>query len=187
MLFWLPCLLLWYFLIQFLSQIDAKCSSGKLASSSSGSLFNSYSKLMQNAHMAAWPPLVVVFLFEIDAKCSSGCLAFSCGCCLFNSYSKMMQNAHLPCLLVCWFLIQFSFKIDAKCSWLACLLPCRFLIQFSLEFDVKCFSVCLASSCGSFLFNSYPKLMQNALQATLPPRFWLPCLFLWRLLIISKT
>ena len=143
MRFWLPCLLLCWFLIQS--------------------------------------------LFRIYAKCSLGCVASSCGSFLFNSYSKMMQNAHLPCLLVCWFLIQFSFKIDAKCSWLACLLPCRFLIQFSLEFDVKCFSVCLASSCGSFLFNSYPKLMQNALQATLPPRFWLPCLFLWRLLIISKT
>ena len=59
-LIWLHCLLLWWFLIQSLFKIDAKCSSGCLAYSRGGFFLNSYSKLMQRAHLAALPPTVVV-------------------------------------------------------------------------------------------------------------------------------
>jgi hypothetical protein len=39
---------------------EAKCSSGCIGSSCGGVLFNSYQNLMQNAHMAALPPPVVI-------------------------------------------------------------------------------------------------------------------------------
>ena len=60
MLFWLPWLILWWFLIQFLFKIDAKCSLGCLGSSCGGCLFNPYSNLIQNALLATLPPPVVV-------------------------------------------------------------------------------------------------------------------------------
>ena len=136
---------------------DAKCSSGCLASSSGGFLFNSYSKLMQNTLLAAcillwwflvqflfktdakcYPPqwwFLIQFLFKTDVKCSLHCLGSSCGGFLFHSYSKLLQSALWTAWLLLWlFLIQFLFKIDAKCS---------------LD--------CLGSSCGGFLFNSYSK------------------------------
>ena len=66
----------------------------------------------------------------------------SFGCFLFNSYSEMMQNAILAVLPLLWlFLIQFLFKINAKC-----------------------FLDCIAAP----LFNSYSELMQNVFLAVLP-------------------
>ena len=144
MLFRLPWLLLWWFLIQFLFKTDAKCYSFNLASSCGRFLFTSYSKLMQNAPLANLHPHVVIliqFLFKTNAKCSSGNLASSWRRFLFSSHSKLMQNTllstllppvvcsssiliknwckmlfQLPWLLLWWFLIQFLFKTDAKCS-----------------------------------------------------------------------
>ena len=55
-LIWLPRLLLGRFLIQFLFKIDTKCSSGCIACSCGGFLYNSYSELMQNVFLATWPP-----------------------------------------------------------------------------------------------------------------------------------
>ena len=119
MLLWLPCLVPWSFLIQFLFKFDAKCSSGCLASSRGRFSFNSYPNLMQNAPVDALPFIVVVsysilirirwkmllwihcislcslliqFLFKLHTKCSSGCLASSRGRFSFNSYSNLMQN-----------------------------------------------------------------------------------------------
>ena len=134
MIFWLPCLFLWWFLIQFLFKIDAKCSPGCHASPCGGFLFRSYSELMQNDLLAALPPPVVA------------------------SYSILVQNwckmlSGLTCLLLWWFLIQFSFKIDAKCSSGCRLLLWWFLIQFSFKINVKCSLDCLGSSCGGFLRN----------------------------------
>ena len=140
MLFWLPCLLLWWFLIQLIQfsfKIDAKCCSGCLASSCGGFLFNSYSKLMQNALLAALPPPVVV------------------------SYSALIQNwckliSWLPCLLLWWFLIHVLFKIDANCS-LGCLVSScgGFRIRYLFKIDAKCFSGCITSSCGGLLLNLF--------------------------------
>ena len=95
MLFWLPCLLLWWFLIQFLFRFDAKCSSGCLASPCGGSLFNSYSKLIQTAPLAAFPlPVVVSHSILIQnwwnlslAPPSSSSTTHV----LFNSHSKLMN------------------------------------------------------------------------------------------------
>ena len=60
------CLILWWFLIEFLLEIDAKCFSGGLVSPLS------------------W--LLIKFLFKSNAKCSYGCLVFYCGGFIFNSY-----------------------------------------------------------------------------------------------------
>ena len=94
----MPCLLRGVLLNSY-SIVDAKCSPGCLASSCGGFLFNFYSKLTQNAHLAASPPPVVVSYFtsysNLMQKCSSGCLASSRGGFLFNSYSNYMQNALL--------------------------------------------------------------------------------------------
>ena len=150
MLIWLHRLLLWGCLIQFLSKFDAKCPYGCLASSCGDSFFNSYSKLMQNAHLAALPPPVVA------------------------SYAILIQNtckmlSGLPCLLLWWFLIQFVFKAVAICSLGSLGYSCGwFLIQILFKVDAKCSSGCLDSSCGDSLFNSYSKLMRSALLAALP-------------------
>ena len=69
----LPWLLLWWFPIQFLFKIDAKCTLGCLGSVCSGS--------------------PIQFLSKNDAKCPLGCLGSSCSGSLFNSYSKLMPNA----------------------------------------------------------------------------------------------
>ena len=60
MVIWLPWLLLWSFLIQFLLKIDAKLSSGCLGSSRGRFLFNSYLELMQYGPLAALSLPVVV-------------------------------------------------------------------------------------------------------------------------------
>ena len=96
----LPWLLLSWFPIQFLFNIDTKCPLGCLSSSCIGFLFNSYSKVKPNAHWAALAPLVLV------------------------SYSILIQNwcqmaPGLPWLIMYWFPIQFSFKFDANAPWAA--------------------------------------------------------------------
>ena len=101
MLSWLPCLLLLWLLIQFLFKIDANWSSGCLASSCGGSLFNSYSKLMQIARLVAASScgcFLIQFLCKTDTKCSSGCVASFGGGFSFSSYSKLMQTALLAAL-----------------------------------------------------------------------------------------
>ena len=149
MQFRLPCLLLWWFLIQFLFRTDAKCSSANLASSCGGFLFNSCSKLMQNVLLATLlPPEVVSHLIPIQNLC------------------KMLFFQ--PCILLLSFLVQFIFKTDAKCSF-GCLASWWFLIQFLFRTDAKCSSGNLASSRGGFSFNTDSKLMQNALLSTLHP------------------
>ena len=96
---------------------------------------------------------------------------------LIQNWCKMLSG--LPWLLLWWFPMQRLFKGDAKCS---------------LD--------CLGSSCGGFRFNSYSKLMQNSLWATLAPpvvvphpiliQNWcrmlsgLPWFLLWWLLIKSS-
>ena len=133
---WLPCLLLWSSLIQFLFKSDAKSSSGCLASSCGRFLFNSYSKMMQNPLLAALSPPVVVsysLLNQIWYKILSWRSSFSSAHFLFNSYSKMMKNLLLaPFLLQCSFLIQFLFKTDAKSS--PDCLPPPALISYQLLF-----------------------------------------------------
>ena len=58
---WLPCILLWSFLIESLFKYDAISSLGCLASSCGRFfLLNSYSNMMQYPLMAALPPPVVV-------------------------------------------------------------------------------------------------------------------------------
>ena len=198
MLLWLPWLLLWWFLIQFLFKTFAKCSSGCLASSCGGFSSKSYAKLMQNAPLAALPHLVAVshssliqnrckmfqwlpclllwwFLIECsyktDAKCSLGCIASSCCDFLLNSYSKLMQNAPLAALSPS-VVVSYSMIIRNRCKmhlWLTCLLWWWFLIQFLFKTDAECSSGCLGSSCGGSLFNSYSKIMQNAPLAALAP------------------
>ena len=91
MLFWLPCLLLWWFLIQFLFKIDAKCSLGCLASSSGRFLFSSYSKLVQTDLLAALPPPVVVsYLILIRNLCKmlSWLPCLLCGFWLVSNYTR---------------------------------------------------------------------------------------------------
>ena len=112
-------------------------------------------RLWENDLLATPPPPVVV---STNAKYSSGYLV-SCGGLLFNPYSK-------------WFLIQCSFKIDAKyCNilfWLPWLLVWRFLIQSSFKIDAKCsWPPCFLL--WWFLIQFLLKWLQSGLLASLPP------------------
>ena len=87
---WLPCLLLWSFLIDFLFKSD------------------------QNPLLAALPPPVVVsywLLIQKWSKSSPGCLASSGDRFLLTSYSKVIKIlSWLPCFLLWSFCIDFLFK-----------------------------------------------------------------------------
>ena len=134
MLFWLPCLFLWRFLIKFLFKIDVKYFS-TCPSSCDECLFNAYSKSMQNALLVALSPLVMVvpnltlnqnwckmffwlpclLLWRFPVQCAFGlfgCLASSCGG--IPDWCKIFL--WLPCLLLWWPLVQCLLEIDAKCS-----------------------------------------------------------------------
>ena len=126
MLLLLPCLLLWSFLIQFLFNHDAKCSSGCLASSCGRFLFNSYSNLMKNAPLAALPPPVVISYSLLIQICSKNAPLVSLPPPVFISYSLLIQICSkmilwLPCLLLWSFPIQFLFKFDTSLLHIALL------------------------------------------------------------------
>ena len=79
MLLWLPRLLLWSFLIEFLFKFDEKCSSGCFASSCGHFLVTSYANLFQNDPLVALPPLVVAsnsVLIQIRYEFITYCFAF---------------------------------------------------------------------------------------------------------------
>ena len=146
-------------LIQFLFKSYTKCYSCTLASTSGGFLFNSYSKLMQNALLVTLLPPDVVScsvliqnwckilffqpcfllwsfllqsLLKTDAKCSFSCRGSSCGGSLFSSYSKLMQNALLVTLHPP-VMVSNSVLIQNWCKMLffqPCFLLSSFLIQF---------------------------------------------------------
>ena len=92
-----PCILLKRFLMRFFFKINTKYSSGNLACSCVGFSFHSYSKLMQNAPSTVLPPPVVVSHAIIIQNCC-----------------KMRLRP--CCLLLWWFLNQFLFKMNTKCS-----------------------------------------------------------------------
>ena len=107
--FWLPCLLLWSFLIHFWIKHDTKSSSGCLGSS-----------------CGRW------FLIKNDTKSSSGCLGSLCGRFLFISRSEKKQHLPLlPWLLLWSFLIQISIRTDTKSIplWLRASSRGRFLFN----------------------------------------------------------
>ena len=175
---WLPCLLLWSFLIEFLFEYDAISSPGSLPPPVVISywipiqiwcnilswlpclllwlfLLNSYSNMMLHPLLAAcllqWS-FLIEFLFKFEVISSPGCLASSSGRFLLNPYSNMMQYpllAALPPPVV-----------------VSCWIPIR-IWCYILPWQ-------LAPSCGRFLLNSYLNMLQYPLMAALPT----PCSFL---------
>ena len=107
------------FLIQFLFKTD-EILSGAPSSSSTHSLFNSYSKLMKilsGAPLLLQYTFLIQFLFKID-EILSGAPSSSSTHSLFNSYSKLMKIlSGAPLLLQYTFLIQFLFNIDGNPLW----------------------------------------------------------------------
>ena len=180
MLSWLPWLLLWSLLIEFLIQNGSKCSFLFF-------LVQLLFKTSPNPLLAALPPPGFVsfsILIQNWSKPSPGYLASSCCRSLLNSYPKLIQILSLlPCLLLWSLLIGFLFDTDPNpllaalaspvlasssilnrkwCRiplWLPWLILRSFLIQFLIESDTKSSSGCRGFSCGRFLLHSSLKTL----------------------------
>ena len=105
-------------------------------------------------------------------------LPSSCGGFSFKSYCKLMPNALLAALLLLWyFFIQFLLETDAECSS-GCPRP-LVLVSYTILIENWCQMLFWTpSSCGGFPFNSYWKLMPNALLAALLLLCWFSFQFL---------
>ena len=171
MLSWLPWLLLWSLLIEFLIQNGSKCSF----------LFNYYSKLIQILSLLPclllWS-LLIEFLFETDPNPLLAALA-----------SPVLASSSI--LNRKWCRIPL---------WLPWLILRSFLIQFLIESDTKSSSGCLSFSCGRFFIQfsresiQRPPLAAHApyvfvsysiLKAIYPPSHWLPTLLLCAIVVRS--
>ena len=135
-----------------------------------------YSILIQNwCKMLSWLPCRSCdgFLSNSHSKFVQHALLVTlplCGRALFNSCWNLMQTVLLAVSPLLWmFLIQFSFKVEAKCSlgciaapvvvsysiliqnwckmhsWLYCRSCGRFLIQILFKFDATCSLSCIAA------------------------------------------